>query len=505
MPSTQDKPPAITDDVVAKLKLDLYETIEAKMNASLERDRQFIQSTIGAASKIGGYVLSIVALAITLFGIKTCSDVKSSIDTNTKSEIDKLIKDANPVAAYERDTRRYMEGAMVNYYRIQLAAPKEDFESSLLPPPSDVERMRQLLRDPETDDNLFSQVIDILVSLSGRNNNQLGADLTEMYVARPPSLSWVQKSVAKRAAIIDALGRLNYGDARSAILPTIDSEDAETRLRVAAIKYAVRVNATNAIPHLVKISNDNERTIKQTALQGIVALDPDNDTIKDYIHKIATDPAETAEGLRDAFETFSLLSDRVNRPFLNEDEKKKIAQTASLIAQVLDACADHNTLAWLSFDSFSSSSDRKVRLSTADVEAKGTTYVSYSPALQWFNAAGVNEYLESAMSQPNISNIARKFLVLTYSNRDARYSDPRFQLIADLGQNTAVAVEGNRTVVRDDAPYGVVFSATAVGPSLSMAWNDTSGIKRIAHVLNINHPEDVTFRWRRPTDSDLAQ
>lgn len=203
------------EDAIAKLKLELYEAIETKMNASLERDRQFIQGTIAAASKIGGYVVSIVALAITLFGVKTCSDVKSTVETTTKNEIDEQLKKSNPVLAYEKETKRYLEGALVNYYCIMLAAPEQD-NRTRLPLPSDLVRMQTILRSPETDDTLFSQIIDILVSISDREEqSKLGSALTELLAAKLPSLSWIERSVAKRVSIVDALARLRYGDARS--------------------------------------------------------------------------------------------------------------------------------------------------------------------------------------------------------------------------------------------------------------------------------------------------
>ena len=492
----------VGDDAVAKLKLELYEAIETKMNASLERDRQFIQSTIGAASKLGGYALSVVALAITLFGIKTCSDVKTTVDATTKSEVDSLIKTANPVAAYEKDTRRYFESAMVNSYRIQIAAPRRQFEP-FSPLPSDVQRMREILHNPETDDNLFSQVIDILVSISARDDRSaLGADLAGLFAGKISSLDWIKNSLTKRIEIIDALGRLGYSDARPAILPLIDSEETEPKLRIAAIKYSVRLSAGNAIPHLKKIADDHDPQIKMTALQGIIVLDPGGNEIKEYLHTIANDSAISAEGLTNALEIFSLLDEsRSTDRFLQSDEDKaRNDQIATLISEILDICADRGISVSLSLRDFSPTNNEQTKLDVRNPSGLGIYYSTEPTALLWNNGAGLNKFLRSAMANPDISVMAKKFRVFGNLRQEKDlFVSEFYQLIAELDTEAKIDIEGGSTITGADAPFGVFFATGKAGTptDLSATWYDGSGIKRTSHVIKFNNPEAVTFKWKK--------
>jgi hypothetical protein len=203
--------------------------------------------------------------------------------------------------------------------------------------------MQTILRSPETDDTIFSQIIDILVSISDREEqSKLGSALTELLAAKLPSLSWIQRSAAKKVSIVDALARLRYGDARSVIVPLIDHAD-ELKLRIAAIKFAARVNAADATTTLSKLANDPERNIRNAALGALVIIDPTNNTLVQTLQSVAADRNAQAEAMRNAFSAFSLLETK-SRFFVSEQERDKNNQIARLISQLLEACAEHDVL-----------------------------------------------------------------------------------------------------------------------------------------------------------------
>jgi hypothetical protein len=256
----------------------------------------------------------------------------------------------------------------------------------------------------------------------------------------------------------------------------------------------------------LRIAADPDQSIKTAALQGIVALDPNNDKIKDAIQNITADTTRSgAQALANGFHIFSLLDVRPLTPiFFSTDDGARIAQTSALIAKILDSCADRGVELWLSDESFPSSAAKQLQLNLANSgDRDRVIYGTDATAVWWAEGAGVQEYLKSAVSGSDISTVAKKFSVLSFNPERASAFDTQvYVLNARLGEKTEVNLEGNTKITRTDAPYGVIFTGKIMQPEnkLSATWSDASGIKRTARVTKIDGSEDVRFVWKRTAE-----
>lgn len=195
-----------------------------------------------------------------------------------------------------------------------------------------------------------------------------------------------------------------------------------------------------------------------------------------------------------------MLDTKSSRFFVSEQEREKNNQIARLLSQLLEACAEHDVLISLSLTGDTEKANGETKIHFVNRTRDGISYWIYSSALVWNDAAAVNLYLKTALSQPNLSLVAKKLSIFPDKSDDA-FSTP-YQLIADLTEQSSIETTTGQTVTGAEAPYGLVF--TQVGAQslddVVITWLDGSGIRRTSHVTKINNPEKVTFNWKRPRD-----
>jgi len=480
------------DSLEARIKLDLIEAVESRIQSRFESDRTFIRETIGAAVKILTISLTVVAVILALFGIKTISDINDVIVETTENEIEKRLDKANPAVKYAKELETLYNEVLI--YDLDLRIRTNTFVTRQITVSDDeVGRIVTALEQPEMRNETFQLGVTVLASTATLEQwERISNRFRAMVSAEDPYL-WLMVSDDKRIALIHGLQKRADRQSIGTIRVIATNKNATASLRSAAIEFIGHIGDNEAVPILESLASGSDHTLKRVAILSLAKMRPSSAAVAKWIEGIT--PNSDARYLSNAFELIESLQLGISNVPVTTPIEERQAATA-LVRQIFERLA---------------SSGVALRFQPERInETFSTTLVVYRPGKYWSyfpiptssvfsfeSSLALNELLRNAVLTSDEKKL--KSLVAFLTIDWGKTGHVGAALHVTLSGKSKIETERGRNLTVETAPSGAILLAEAnisMSP-LRVNWVDAAGIVVSSMVAGIFGADEIEFSVKR--------
>lgn len=476
------------------------------------------------------YVLAVIAALFAVFGLKTCSDITSSVkavyESQLRARLD-AVDSSTEITLYQNKLATLYRRALIDSALIRTQRQMGQYSSDRFRrpqvPAEDVNALLAIVRNPQTTDDDFATTLNILQTIAAKAINSDTAEIpsalnellgrsTEILptTAQKANLAGLSGASqiettnptsidsnfsrgfrsSRRVAVIYVLGKLRYREAAQNVRGIMSDATASDEAKLAAIKYAGLVRDPEAIGSLIKfIASDNIRISKQARL-ALAVIQPTHATVKDWLVTLSpkSSMTEVAYALNIASSLSSGEEEENQRAFLNleGDKSKRQSDVAQLFSDLI-GIASKSTYQLRRNDSFFSDEGesgtenppilpRNILLGSQENE--GGYMVSSAFLTGGMAREETEKLLISAINDSTLPHILG-FLGAT--------TDPGHlsSLSVNLEKNGKVKLEDGRMIDNTVTPEVVILAAPSQPSKAAVFWRDPAGFTQNGSLAKI--------------------
>ena len=469
---------------LARVKLDLLEAIDARVQTQFERDREFIKSTMGVAAKVLGGVITFATILLAIFGVRTLGDIRKAIEDAAVKEVNRRLDKERPEVAVARKIETLTQRALVDSYLLQIERSKNERFQSVELSDVDLERVIEIVEDRETSLPLLRDALEVLRVAVPRERRSETQNLLLGLASASGENDWLKQDAERRTMLLSSLGNSFYTKPVGFVRDLINDSASSPELRIAAIRYTVAARDLEATSALENAAGARDPNISQSALVSLAKVQPANKAVGVWVQKgIASTPS-----LEDAAELINVADALVEggpRSFLDSDRDEGVR--VRLAKKLLIFVVNHN----FAFTSIGLDSGEKQTLSIFSLS---------EPSI----SVGVPHGILLGRGQKVIDDIARdlakakshgdlmKFIdAVSIGDRDRMRGTAVFR--AYLSRDASILLVGGQRIGVQDAVDGLALAVSSDKKDLVARWWDSSGSKRVATISALTAVDQMQF------------
>lgn len=481
------------ESLEAKIKLSLIEIVESRIQSRFESDRTFIRETVGAAVKILTIALTVVMVILTLFGIKTISDIDDVIIESTRDEISKRLDKSNPTVKYAAELETLYNKVLINDLDLRIRS-NTNVSRQIRVSNEELERIIATLEQAETQNEIFRLGARVLTRTATEVQwEPISKKFRAMVSAKDP-YRWLIESDSKRIALIYAL--LNRADSQSfgAIRGIATDKDATKSLRRAAIGFIGLMGGSDSADMLESLSIDSDYILKIAAILSLAKVDPSSDVVKKWVEGINLN--SDISYLSNAFELIDSLREGIsnNFPTATTAENRKAAE--ELIIRIFERLSNSGVaLRFLP--------DSGVRtISTSLVAYRLKSPLSFftipvSSVFSYESSRALSELLKRAVRASDEEQLKSLVSLLTIDWKDTAHVGAAVHV--ELSGDSRIEIESGPSLTTETLPSGAILLARTneSASPVRAFWSDATGIVTSRTVISIYGVDGVKFSVKR--------
>lgn len=292
-----------TEQKIKLLSFELRQEVEKLVKDRFEDDRRLLKEVLGGALKILAYATALIAIIITLFGVKTFADVDEAVRKAAVEQVSKKLRVEDPDSTLSTSVESILSRAVLDSNLISISRQTADFSASRATvrlSTGDVTRLFGIMNRVTTNQIDFDDVLRVLNAADGTDltRRRIMDELYDFLAAGEASgQGWVVRQPEKRVNILRIITKEGLGEPARGLL-----RDSTTQLRSAAVRYLAQTGNKEAIPDLSRLAaGDPSPTVRVNALAALAQLAPQNSELSKAVAAITSstklDMEQKANGL----------------------------------------------------------------------------------------------------------------------------------------------------------------------------------------------------------------
>ena len=267
-----------------KIKSDLSESTEKKVNELLEKDRNLIKETVSTISKVLLFVIALVSIVLTFLGIKTYGDVESKIEKARKEALQDELSKTTFLKIYENEAKKMYLNSIVESTLITIEKNKGNIFWDNKIPDEQSSYLTNALSDENISYEMFSDILYILKTMETNESRIELESLIKNILDEKLELKYERER--KLIAILRNRNVIENKEITSLVIDKIlKNPTASDSELIAAMDYLKVSNDFSIIPELEELSENKNKEIKEQAIITLAYIDFSNQKVLDFVDK----------------------------------------------------------------------------------------------------------------------------------------------------------------------------------------------------------------------------
>jgi len=473
----------------------LRDYVDERVEKQFSRDREFIKETIGAGLKVLGAAVGLIAIVITLFGIKTLGDIHGTITAAAKNAFEARL--TNPSSAESQSLERILNRTVLDSYSLRLVRQRTQRDryrrnTEVVLEENDGMRLVKMFKSPNVDLAQFQDIANVLVEASGESQwGKISPVIVDAVLAKGTEFEWLKTQPNQRAYLIDLLAKKQTEPFVGVHEIIIDKTIAKAP-RIAAMRYVARLNATTFVSDLEAISGEEEREVQKAAIEALSSIKPDSKRVKNWIESAVSSPLDL-ETIHSLMSVAKNIMNGGTRSFVGNAPDLNVRKEMSL--RIWRAIAQRGEAVVTKYAShFASDEDKGLQLRLSKRENNSMGWIVPSSTV----FGRMEEVLATLTAETaDIADLGEFRNMLQTLGVTQNLETSIVSVGARLKNSASIVLESGSPLSANEAPGGVSFSVDQeVQPKILVKWIDSVGNNRIGVIKKINGAKDMLFSIR---------
>ena len=321
---------------VESLRADLERKLQAEFDDRIDRYTQFVKNLTSGAQRVAAAALTVVAVTLAIFGIKTCADVKHAVADAAANAVAQRVRPDDPKSPFSREVDRLIGQAVAASHRIRmLRVAVEDSVSqpTLALTTGDADHLLRLMESPDTPLEVFGDAVVVLAATSRESNTEIWERIVSRFaVMITPRAMTVDPGSQRRRKVIEALASRADAAGMAPVLEQVHvllGRDSERDLFLPTLDLIRRTGDVSALPALERlIERPIDPQVRKAVLHCLARLNVRHAKVRDELERLKSDASVKAI---ERLKILAAVLDGVARGGAEQDTEERLKVAAGLV------------------------------------------------------------------------------------------------------------------------------------------------------------------------------